>query len=265
MTSGLSFAQVEQDDGILVVTIMRIERSNALHAAAHRELAAIFDAFEINPTAHVAIITGEGDRAFCAGNDLKVQAEGGDMARPDTGFAGLTKRHDRSKPVIAAVNGAALGGGFEIVLACDLAVASPNARFGMPEVRHGLAPLAGLHLLPRQIGAKAAMGILLAGKTLNAQEALALGLINEVSAENSALDGAKAMARRVMRGSPAAIATSLDIIRRSMRTPDVREALAADYDSLQRLRESPDFIEGPRSFTEKRPPVWAVHTKKATP
>lgn len=253
-----SFATVERDGPITVVTITRAERSNALHSAAHFQLSAIFDAFEADPEALVAIITGEGDRSFSAGNDLKAQAEGGPMERPPTGFGGLTKRRNRTKPIIAAVNGIALGGGFEMVLACDLAVAAPNARFALPEVRLGLVPLAAMHLLPRQVGAKNAMAILLNAKALNAQEALALGLVNEVTAEGGALAAAKALAARIApRGSPAAIATCLDITRRSMRTPDVFEALDADYDSLDQLRKSPDFIEGPKSFAEKRPPVWA--------
>jgi crotonobetainyl-CoA hydratase len=257
MTVSNPSARVDREGPIFIVTITRPERSNALHSAAHFELSAIFDAFEADPALLVAIITGEGDRSFCAGNDLKQQAEGGPMERPASGFAGLTKRRNCSKPIIAAVNGVALGGGFEIVLACDLAVASPNARFALPEVRNGLVALAGMHLLPRQIGSKTAMAILLAGKALTASDALDLGLINEIAAENGALEAARALAQRVLRGSPEAIATCLDITRRSLRTPDVFEALENNYESLARLRASADFIEGPRSFAEHRQPIWA--------
>lgn len=256
-----SFVKVERDGPITVVIITRTERSNALHAAAHFQLARIFDEFEADPTALVAIITGEGDRSFCAGNDLKAQAEGGPMERPASGFAGLTKRRNRTKPIIAAVNGIALGGGFEIVLACDLAVAAPNARFALPEVRLGLVPLAGMHLLPRQVGPKNALALLLNAKALGAEEALSLGLINEITAEKGALDAAKVLARRIIRGSPTAIATCLDITRQSLSTPDVFDALDGRYESLELLCASPDFIEGPKSFAEKRPPVWATTRK----
>ena len=253
-----SFATVERDGPIMVVTITRMKRSNALHSAAHFQLSKIFDEFEADTEALVAIITGEGDRSFSAGNDLKAQAEGGPMERPPTGFGGLTKRRNRTKPVIAAVNGIALGGGFEMVLACDLAVAAPNARFALPEVRLGLVPLSAMHLLPRQLGSKNTLALLQNTKALNAHEALALGLINEVTAEGGALEAAKKLAQRIaFRGSPVAIAACLDITRRSLRTPDVFEALDAAYESLDRLRTSPDFIEGPKSFAEKRPPIWA--------
>jgi enoyl-CoA hydratase/carnithine racemase len=257
MTTTAASATTTREGPVLIVTITRVERANALHSAAHFELSRIFDAFEADPTLLVAIITGAGETSFSAGNDLKVQAEGGPMERPPTGFAGLTKRSNRTKPVIAAVNGVALGGGFEIVLACDLVVAAPHARFALPEVRRGLVPLAGMHLLPRQVGSKAAMAVLLAGKWLTAAEALALGLINEISAENGALDAAKAWAGRVLRGSPQAIATCLDIVERSQRTPDVQDALDGDYESLRMLRASPDFIEGPKAFSEGRDPVWS--------
>jgi enoyl-CoA hydratase/carnithine racemase len=256
MTAQESFARVVRDGAVLTVTINRPERSNALHSAAHFELSAIFDDFEADPTLRVAILTGEGSRAFCAGNDLKVRAAGGPMERPPTGFAGLTMRPHRTKPVIAAVNGVAFGGGFEIVLACDLAVAVPNAWFGLPEVRRGLVPLAGMHLLPRQLPMKPAMAVLLAGKNISADQALGFGLINEVTAEGGALEAAHAFAQRILRGSPQAIATCMDIVERSQRTPDVQEALTGNYASLDRLRSSEDFIEGPRAFAEQRPPNW---------
>ena len=147
---------------------------------------------------------------------------------------------------------------FEIVLACDLAVAAPNARFALPELRHGLVPLAGMHLLPRQVGSKTAMAILLAGKALSAAEALSLGLINEITPERGALEAAKAMGNRILRGSPEAVATCLDIVARSLRTPDVFDALDNEYDSLTRLRASADFVEGPRAFAERRQPIWSA-------
>lgn len=251
-----SYIKVARDDAILTVTIDRTYRSNALHSPAHFELSAIFDAFEKDASLRVAIITGAGERSFCAGNDLKVQAEGGPMERPPTGFAGLTMRSGRSKPVIAAVNGVAFGGGFEIVLACDLAVAAPNAWFGLPEVRRGLVPLAGMHLLPRQLPIKPAMAVLLAGRNISAQQALGFGIVNEVTEQHGALAAAQLLAKRILKGSPQAIATCLDIVERSRSTPDVQDALSSPYASLDRLRASEDFVEGPRAFAEGREPNW---------
>ncbi|SVD35342.1 uncharacterized protein METZ01_LOCUS388196, partial [marine metagenome] len=138
------YSLVEREGNLTIITINRPEVMNALHAPAHDEFSAIFDDFVSDPEQWVAIITGAGDRAFSAGNDLKYQALGGDMTRcSDTGFAGITSRFDNPKPVIAAVNGVAMGGGFEIALACDLIIAAENAVFALPEPRVGLAALAG--------------------------------------------------------------------------------------------------------------------------
>ena len=157
------FCRVEREGRLLVVTLDRPEVMNALHPPANFELERVFDGFVADPELWVAILTGAGDRAFCAGNDLKYQASvGGKLEIPRTGFAGLTSRFDNPKPVIAAVNGVAMGGGFEIALACDLIVAAEGAIFALPEPRVGLAALAGgIHRLPRQIGQKHAMGMLL--------------------------------------------------------------------------------------------------------
>ena len=154
---------------------------NALHIDAHFELNKVFDDFSADPEQWVAIVTGAGDKAFCAGNDLKWQAAGGKRGWDKGGFAGLTSRFDCDKPIIAAVNGVAMGGGFEIALACDLIIASENATFALPEPRVGLAALAGgVHRLPRQIGLKRAMGMILTARHVSAKEGLELGFVNEV-------------------------------------------------------------------------------------
>src|SRR3990170_2598884 len=177
----LKFCKVTRKGAITIVTLSRPEVYNALHTDAHFELDKVFDDFSADPEQWVAIVTGAGDKAFCAGNDLKWQAAGGKRGWDKGGFAGLTSRFDCDKPLIAAVNGVALGGGFEIALACDLVLASETASFGLPEPRVGLAALAGgLHRLPRQIGAKPAMGLILTGRRIPAAEALALGIVNEV-------------------------------------------------------------------------------------
>src|SRR5262245_22108685 len=128
------FAIVTREGPLTIVTINRPQVLNALHSAAHREFDAIFDDFEADPDQWVAIITGVGDRAFCAGGDLKTAAAGGDISLPRSGFAGLSNRTGMTKPVIAAVNGLAFGGGFETALACDLIIAADSARFALPEV-----------------------------------------------------------------------------------------------------------------------------------
>ena len=180
------FCKVERDGHVLTVTIDRPEVMNALHPPANFELEKAFDEFCGDPDLWIAIITGAGDRAFSAGNDLKYQASsGGNLEGVPTGFGGLTSRFDNPKPVIAAVNGVAMGGGFEIALACDLLIASDNATFALPEPRVGLAALAGgMHRLPRQIPLKHAMGLLQNGRRVSAQEGYGLGFVNEVVPPN---------------------------------------------------------------------------------
>ncbi len=156
------FCKVGRDSHLNHRHAERPEVLNALHAEAHEELDKVFNDFAADPEQWVAIVTGAGERAFSAGNDLKVTAAGGRKPWPASGFAGLTQRFDLDKPVIAAVNGIAFGGGFEIALACDIIIAADTAVFALPEPRVGLAALAGgLHRLPREIGAKQALGMIL--------------------------------------------------------------------------------------------------------
>ena len=172
------FVRVTRDGPITTITINRPEVMNALHSDAHFELAEVFDAFAADKDQWVGIVTGAGERAFSAGNDLKHQATGGKMGSPPSGFAGLTSRFDLNKPLIAAVNGVAMGGGFEIALACDIIIASETAVFALPEPRVGLAALAGgLHRLPRQIGLKRAMSMILTGRRVPAAEGKELGFV----------------------------------------------------------------------------------------
>ena len=153
---------------------------NALHPPANAELGEVFDAFAADDDMWVAIITGEG-RGFSAGNDLRYQAEGGERIATPSGFGGLTSRFDLTKPVVAAVNGVSMGGGFEIALACDLIIASDRAVFALPEPKVGLAALAGgLQRLPRQIGVKRALGMILTGRHVTPEEGLQLGFVNAV-------------------------------------------------------------------------------------
>src|SRR5580704_4822262 len=203
------FVKVNRDGPITTVTLNRPEVMNALHSPSHFELEQVFNDFAADPAQWVAIVTGAGERAFSAGNDLKAQAAGLRMANPPTGFAGITTRYDLTKPLIAAVNGVAMGGGFEIALACDLIIASENAVFALPEPRVGLAALAGgLHRLPRQIGLKRAMGMILTARHVGAREGHELGFVNEVTAPADLMPVAKRWAETICKNSPMSIRAS---------------------------------------------------------
>ena len=250
------FCTVERDGHILTVTLNRPEVMNALHPPASFELSKVFDDFAADPELWVAILTGAG-RAFSAGNDLKYQAAGGRIEMPPSGFAGLTSRFDLEKPLIAAVNGVALGGGFEIALACDLVLASEAASFGLPEPRVGLAALAGgLHRLPRQIGSKPAMGLILTGRRIPAADALALGIVNEVVPPADLLPAARRWAGWILECSPVSVRASKRVVQEGLRHASLEEAMTARYEVLRALVSSEDFVEGPRAFAAKRRPQW---------
>lgn len=172
------YSKVEIDGHLMIVTINRPEVYNSLHPMANQELSDAFDKFAADPELWVAIVTGAGDKAFSAGNDLKYHAElraktGGRPIHPPMGFGGLTNRLDLDKPVIAAVNGVAMGGGFEIALASDIIVASDQAKFALPEPRVGLAAAAGgMQRLSRQIPLKKAMGMMLTGRQVSHRKAM---------------------------------------------------------------------------------------------
>ena len=251
---------VTREGPLTIVTIRRPERMNALHAPAHFELAAAFDHFAADPDQQVAILTGAGDRAFCAGNDLRHQAEGGDMSKPASGFGGLAARFDLTKPVIAAVNGVAMGGGFELALACDIIVAADHARFALPEPSVGLlAAAGGVHRLPRAIGLPRAMGIILTGRHVPAAEGERLGFVTEVTAADALLDRSREWAALILRNSPAAVRAAKEAALRGLAEESVAAALDAQesYPAVAALRASPDAKEGAAAFAAKRPPVWA--------
>lgn len=253
------FASVTREDRLTIVTVNRPEVMNALHPPANHELAAIFDAFAADPDQWAAIITGAGDKAFSAGNDLKYQASGGAMSTPPSGFAGLTDRWDLNKPVIAAVNGLAMGGGFEIALACDIIIAAENAIFALPEPRVGLAALAGgLHRLPRQIGHKQAMGMILTGRRVSAAEGHAMGFVTDVAPAGQALARAKTWAAQILECSPMSIRASKEAVRKGLEHASLQEAYAAQMqnEAVRALFKSADLIEGPLAFAQKRKPDW---------
>jgi acetyl-CoA C-acetyltransferase len=252
------YVRAERGGHVLEVTLDRPDQMNALHSAAHFELHEIFDEFERDRELWIAIISGAGERAFCSGNDLKVTAAGGDMTIPGSGFGGLCSRFGREKPVIAAVNGVAMGGGLEIVLACDLAVADEAARFALPEVRVGLfAAAGGVQRLTRQVGRKAAMELILTGRAFSAERALQLGIINALAPSGRSLQAARDLADAVIANSPSAVRASKAALNKLEEIESLKAAMDANGPIFGRLLRTQDFKEGVTAFVEKRPPHWS--------
>lgn len=256
--SGFRYCTVERRDHILTITLNRPEFLNAMNPAAHFELDEVFDLYAADSEMRVAIITGAGDRAFCVGTDLKELSRTNDHRKPPGGFCGITTRFDLYKPVIAAVNGLCLGGGAEIVAACDLAIASDTAEFGLVEPRVGLAALGGgaLQRLAREMPMKDAMMLVLTGKRINAHEALRISLINEVVPQKSLMQAARALANEILECAPLAVQASKQVMLQSLATPDLKKTMKARYEIAERMLASNDAKEGPLAFAEKRKPHW---------
>ena len=250
------FILTERRGHVFVVTINRPNVMNALHPPASRELDDAWNEFAADENLWVGVVTGAGERAFSAGNDLKYQAGGGEMSWPPSGFGGRTSRFDLFKPVIAAMNGLALGGGFEIALACDIIIAADTARMGLPEPRVGLAALAGgMHRLPRQIGLKNAMGMMLTGRHVDAQEAYRLGLVQEVVPAAQLMERALAWADEIAQCAPLSVRATKEVALGSLGRP-LDEAMHLRFEGISKMVSSEDFIEGPMAFAQKRKPQW---------
>lgn len=257
------YSKVEIDGRLMIVTINRPDVMNSLHPMASQELSDAFDEFAANPDLWVAIITGAGDRAFSAGNDLKYHADlrartGKRPVSPPKGFGGLTFRHDLDKPVIAAVNGVAMGGGFEIALSCDLIIASDKARFALPEPRVGLAAGGGgLQRLPRQVPLKKAMGMLLTGRHVSAQEGYEIGFVTAVVPHADLMQEARRWASMMLECSPMSLRATKQSVMRSLDVPSLDMAMRnMNYPAYVALTTSEDTVEGPKAFAEKRKPDW---------
>lgn len=252
------FITVDREGPVTIFTLNRPEVMNALHSPMHFELDEAFNAFAADPEQWVGIVTGAGERAFSAGNDLKHQAMGGAMGSPPSGFAGLTSRFDLDKPLIAAVNGVAMGGGFEIALACDIILAAETAVFALPEPKVGLAALAGgLHRLPRQIGLKRAMGMILTARRVPAAEGQALGFVNAVVPAADLMAEARKWAQMICECSPMSIRASKQAVMQGL-DQTLPDAIGGQFKfpAVGALFQSEDFREGPMAFAQKRPPVW---------
>ncbi|WP_028208366.1 crotonase/enoyl-CoA hydratase family protein [Paraburkholderia nodosa] len=245
---------IEFRDGIQILTINRPEARNACTKAVAEAIAAALDELEQRDDLRLAIITGAGG-TFCAGMDLKGFLKGERPSRPARGFAGLTEAPPR-KPLIAAVEGYALAGGFEVVLASDLVVAANNAQFGLPEVKRGLCAAAGgLLRLQQQLPERIAMELVLTGDMFGAQRAFEFGLVNRLTAPGEALAGALELAQKIVANGPLAVAASKRVMRES------RDWSSAEMFARQREITDPVFVsadarEGAAAFAEKRKAVW---------
>ncbi len=240
-----------------VVTINRPEARNAINGEATRELSAAFDAIEADPDIWAVVLTGAGDKAFSAGMDLKAFAagEGNEIIGAKGGFAGVTQR-DFPKPLIAAVNGAALAGGCEIMLSCDLVVAAEHATFGIPEVKRGLMAAAGALLrLPKRLPMAVALELAMTGEPIDAQRALDLGLINRIVPAGDVVAEALRLAEVICENAPLAVRVSRRLMRQAA---EVSEAVGWQLNAgaTTEVFSSPDALEGPIAFAEKRKPNW---------
>ncbi|MFA5564533.1 MAG: crotonase/enoyl-CoA hydratase family protein [Acidimicrobiia bacterium] len=241
---------------VAILTINRPDARNAVNAAVASGMEEALDKAEADDNVWVMVLAGEGP-VFCAGADLKAIAsgEGGGLGTKRGGFAGLVQR-ERTKPLIAAVNGPALAGGTEIVLSCDLVVASTEARFGVPEVKRSLVAAAGaLFRLAQKMPQNIAAELLLTGDPISAERAHHFGLVNELCEPGQAVDAALALAERISENAPLAVRESLNVMRAS-RMVDDEAAFRLSGEAFARLASTEDYAEGPRAFIEKRAPQW---------
>ena len=253
MTEKLQFCSIQRADRLLIVTLERPEVLNSLHTPACEELDRIWAGYADDEDLWVAILTGRG-KAFCAGHDL---GDSPHEPMPPGGFGGLTER-SLDKPVIAAVNGMAYGGGMEMVLACDIVVAEEQASFGLTEPRVGAVALAGgVQRLCRRMPHAIAMGMLLTGRRISANEAHGWGLVNEVVATGEALAGARKWAEDIMSCAPLAVRMSKRLAISSVEGPSFVQQIVTDRDrNVDQLFASEDLQEGIAAFTQKRKPAW---------
>lgn len=251
---------------VLHITINRPERHNAIDPETNRLMHEAFEAFAADADLWVAVVRGAGETAFSAGGDLKAinnSLSGGDAYTiPETGYGGLTSRFDLAKPVIAAVNGLAFGGGFEIALAADLIIAADHAQFALPEPKAGIyATAGGIHRVVRQLPKKVAMEFLLTGHRMGARRALELGLVNDVVPIAELDTAVDRMVERILASAPLALRATKQVAEMGLELPLEEAILNQDkgyYPALAHVYGSNDVREGVRAFVEKRPPNWTA-------
>jgi len=244
---------------VAILTINRPDARNAVNAAVAKGLSNAFDAIEADKDVWVVVLTGAGDKAFCAGMDLKAFAsgEGGGVMGNKNGFAGIARRAF-PKPIIAAVNGFALAGGLEVVLSCDLVVAVEGASFGIPEVKRGLiAAGGGLIRLPKRLPMAVALELALTGDPIDAQRAFELGLVNRIVPAAALMDEAMALAERITVNAPLAVRRSKAVMYEAAQVPE-EAGWKISEEATRIVFAGPDAREGPIAFAEKRAPNWQV-------
>ena len=245
---------VSTDAGVMTITINRPEAKNAVNRAVAVAIAAAVDKLDGDDSIRAAILTGAG-KSFCAGMDLKAFVSGELPVVEGRGFAGITEAPPK-KPIIAAVEGFALAGGFELAITCDLIVAADNSRFGIPEVKRGLvAAGGGLIRLPKQIPTRLAMELALTGDFISAQRAYDIGLINRVVPAGTALEQARELARTIVDNGPLAVAATKQVLTEVDSWPE-DEKFKRQTDIVMPVFMSADAIEGSSAFAEKRKPDW---------
>jgi enoyl-CoA hydratase len=252
----MTLVELEHRDNIALVTLNRPEARNAISPEVSQTMAAILDEVEADAGLRAVVLTGRGE-VFSAGADLKVVASGraNDIASGKGGFAGIATR-DFPKPIIAAVNGPALAGGFEIVLSCDLVVAAETAVFGIPEVKRGLmAAAGGLIRLPKRVPMAMALELAMTGDPIDADRALQLGLVNRVVPAAKVVDEAITIAERIGENSPIAVRNSRRLVREASELSE-RDGWSRTFELMMPVFESGDAVEGATAFAEKRKPVW---------
>ena len=261
MAAGREPVRVVAAGGVLEIMLDR-PPANAIDAATSRALYEAFARLEGDPDLRVGILTAAGDRFFCAGWDLKAAAAGeeADADHGPGGFAGLTELHGRAKPIIAAVNGIAAGGGFELALAADLVVAAEHADFRLPETGLGIIPDSGGVLwLPRRLPRPVAVELLLTGRPMTAAEACERGLVNQAVPADQLLPAARALAAQIIRSAPLAVAAVLEVLD-ATEAGSVPEGFAAlrsgELPRYATMLASEDAAEGPAAFAARRPAVW---------
>ncbi|WMO16053.1 enoyl-CoA hydratase-related protein [Pseudoalteromonas piscicida] len=262
---GLGKVLYSKHDGVAEITLNRPEALNALDLDVHQALASIWLDLEADPSVRVAVLQGAGERAFSVGQDLKETAALNEQgvapssygSRGRAGYPRLTERFDITKPIIAKVNGYALGGGFELALACDIIVASSNAVFGLPEAQRGMIPGAGgVFRLMRQLPCKVAMGYLLSGRNLSAKKAYEFGLVNELAETNELDQVVASWTADLLRASPLSLSSIKEAGYCSM-DMSLPACFQTEFTAEKKRLAGTDYIEGPRSFSEKRQPDWA--------
>lgn len=252
--------KTQRDGGILEVR-MDIPKANAISLATSRIMGEVFQDFRDDPDLRVAIITGTGERFFCAGWDLKSAADG-DAVDGDYGvggFGGIQELPDLNKPIIAAVNGICCGGGLEIAISADIIISADHATFALPEIRSGTVADAASIKMPKRIPYHVAMEMLLTGRWLDAEEANRWGFVNEIVAADKLMERAWEVARLIESGPPLVYAAIKEVVREAedMKFHDaLKKITKSEFESVKALYSSEDQLEGAKAFAEKRDPIW---------